>query len=96
MALYKLAKSSYSARETHNASDAVLKTSIRVEVRMDVNRLAYRVVEEATSDSSEKMKRAASRKGGLRGGVARAKAMTPEQRAEIARKANAVRWRDKA
>lgn len=32
------------------------------------------------------------RRGGLKGGKARAAAMTPEQRAEIARKAAAKRW----
>jgi len=32
------------------------------------------------------------RKGGLKGGAARAAKMTPEQRAEIARKAAKARW----
>jgi hypothetical protein len=32
------------------------------------------------------------RKGGLKGGVARAASMSPKQRAEIARKAAKVRW----
>jgi hypothetical protein len=32
------------------------------------------------------------RKGGLKGGVARAAKMTPERRAEIARKAAKARW----
>jgi hypothetical protein len=32
------------------------------------------------------------RKGGLKGGKARAHALTPEQRAEIAKKAAAKRW----
>jgi len=32
------------------------------------------------------------RRGGLKGGVARASALTPEQRAEIAKKAAAARW----
>lgn len=35
------------------------------------------------------------RRGGLRGGVARAKSLTPEQRAEIARLAAAARWKKK-
>jgi hypothetical protein len=33
-----------------------------------------------------------ARRGGLKGGKARAAAMTPERRAEIARKAAAKRW----
>jgi len=33
------------------------------------------------------------RKGGLKGGAARAASMTPEQRAEIAKKAGAARWK---
>ena len=33
-----------------------------------------------------------ARKGGLKGGVARAKALTKKQRKEIAKKAAAARW----
>jgi hypothetical protein len=35
----------------------------------------------------------ANRKGGLKGGKARAESMTPERRAEIAKKAAATRWK---
>jgi hypothetical protein len=35
----------------------------------------------------------ANRKGGLKGGKARAKSMTPERRAEIAKKAATARWK---
>lgn len=35
---------------------------------------------------------ALGRRGGLKGGKARAKALTPEQRSEIAKKAAAARW----
>lgn len=60
---------------------------------MDLNKLAFRVVQEATSeDVSAKAKRASSRKGGLKGGVARAKSITQQRRIEIARKANEARW----
>ena len=38
---------------------------------------------------------ALGRKGGLKGGKARAVKLTPEQRAEIARKAAAARWKKK-
>jgi hypothetical protein len=34
-----------------------------------------------------------ARKGGLKGGAARAKVLTPEQRSEIARLAAAARWK---
>jgi hypothetical protein len=36
------------------------------------------------------------RRGGLKGGKARAASMTPEQRSEIAKKAAAKRWKDRA
>lgn len=35
----------------------------------------------------------ANRKGGLKGGKARAASMTPERRAEIAKKAASARWK---
>jgi hypothetical protein len=35
----------------------------------------------------------ANRKGGLKGGKARAESMTPERRAEIAKKAATARWK---
>lgn len=38
---------------------------------------------------------ALGRRGGLKGGKARAAKLTPEQRAEIARKAAAARWKKK-
>jgi hypothetical protein len=61
---------------------------------MDLNVQAFRLVQEATSDAvSNSAKLASSRKGGLKGGTARAKSISPERRREIARKANAARWR---
>ncbi len=60
---------------------------------MDLNVHAFRIVGAATSgDDAKKAKLAASRKGGLKGGVARARAITAERRVEIARKASAARW----
>ena len=38
-------------------------------------------------------KAAAGRKGGIKGGKARAEKLTPEERAESARKAAAARWK---
>jgi hypothetical protein len=60
---------------------------------MDLNVQAFRLVQEATSEvAPDKAKRAASRKGGLKGGTARAKSITPARRLEIAHKASAARW----
>lgn len=68
----------------------------------DLNQLAKLLTEEATGDSPrieppverEKDPAAVSlgRRGGLKGGAARAKKLTAEQRSEIARKAAATRW----
>jgi hypothetical protein len=46
-------------------------------------------------DKKKRSKAAAElgRRGGLKGGAARARALTPEQRKEISQKANAVRWK---
>ncbi len=69
----------------------------------DPNQLAKLVVDIATGEvddreltPEEQGKDAAAvalgRRGGLRGGKARAQAMTPEQRRESAKKAVAARW----
>lgn len=62
---------------------------------MDLNVRAFRTVQEALSEKSDEVvaKKAASRKGGLTGGPSRAKAISAERRLEIAKKANAARWR---
>lgn len=61
---------------------------------MDLNVRAFRVVQHALGEAaSDSPKQASARKGGLRGGPARAKAISSERRAEIARKASAARWR---
>jgi hypothetical protein len=64
----------------------------------DVNVLAASIVEEATHESeSGKNPHAVAlgRLGGAKGGPARAKKLTPEQRREIARKAAQARWQNK-
>jgi hypothetical protein len=68
----------------------------------DPNQLAKFIVELATGEATEapppvddgKDPAAVSlgRRGGLKGGAARAAVLTPEQRTEIARKAAAKRW----
>jgi hypothetical protein len=65
----------------------------------DENRAAKSVIDQIdqlTSDQPEQVKNPAAvelgRRGGLKGGKARAAAMTPEQRKEVAKKAAEARW----
>ncbi len=60
--------------------------------------LAELIGEEPADKPPAKKDRAAvalGRKGGKRGGPARAKVLTPEERSEIAKKAAAARWGEK-
>lgn len=68
----------------------------------DVNALAASIVDQATSEKPETEETddgkdpnavALGRKGGLKGGPARAKKLTPKQRSEIAKKAARARWK---
>jgi hypothetical protein len=72
----------------------------------DLNQLAKRLVDESTGEAPEAPEAPAQpdepakdpaavelgRRGGLKGGKARAEKLSPEQRSEIARKAAATRW----
>jgi hypothetical protein len=65
----------------------------------DLNQLAASIVADATGetplvedDGKDPAAVALGRKGGLKGGRARAANMTPEQRSEAAKKAAAARW----
>ena len=61
----------------------------------DSNQLAKFVVDVATGEASEDdvpNKAEGQRKGGLKGGPARAEKLTPEERSEIAKKAAKGRW----
>ncbi len=59
----------------------------------DLNQMAYRVVQHATEPQEpETPAQASGRKGGLKGGKARAEKLTPAERSEIARKAAQARW----
>jgi hypothetical protein len=70
---------------------------------LDVSQLAKRILDEATGDEpktqapiQQPKSRAAvalGKKGGKKGGTARAAALTPEQRSEIAKRAAAARWK---
>jgi hypothetical protein len=69
-----------------------------------VNELAKQLVDEATGEAEpydpdagkDPAAVALGRKGGLKGGKARAAKMTPEERAEAARKAAQARWRHRS
>ena len=70
----------------------------------DVNERAFQIVGEATGEidpvDPDKGKDpnavALGRKGGLKGGKARAANMTPEQRSDAARKAAQARWQERS
>jgi len=69
----------------------------------DVNELAKQLVEEGTGDApkydpdegKDPAAVALGRKGGLKGGKARAAKLTPEERSEAARQAALSRWQKK-
>jgi hypothetical protein len=59
----------------------------------DLNQMAYRVVQKATeTQEPEKPAQISGRKGGLKGGKARASKLSARERSEIARKAAQARW----
>jgi hypothetical protein len=70
---------------------------------LDVSQLAKRILDEATGDepkteapatqpAKNKAAVALGKMGGKKGGAARAAKLSPEERANIARKAAATRW----
>lgn len=65
----------------------------------DPSKLAKKIIDLATTDEPEEddgkdpAAVALGRKGGLKGGKARAKKMTAEERSESARKAARARWK---
>lgn len=68
----------------------------------DINKRAKSIVDIATGEESaeqiDPIKAAAAalgRKGGLKGGNARAESLSPKKRSEIAKKAAAARWKNK-
>jgi hypothetical protein len=68
---------------------------------LDANQLAHSIMEQATGEKpiepppKEKNQAAVDlgRLGGKKGGAARAKSLTPEQRSEIAKIAAGARWK---
>ena len=62
----------------------------------DPNRAAFDAVRALTGEDDDDKNPAAvqlGRLGGLKGGKARAKALTPEQRSAVAKKAAEARWK---
>lgn len=61
----------------------------------DANQLAKSIVDIATGGSPDEESSTVirARKGGLKGGAARAKSLSPEERSEIARTAATARWK---
>ena len=61
----------------------------------DLNQMAHRLVQEATEPDEEPATppQVNGRSGGLKGGVARAEKLSPEERSKIAKKAAQARWR---
>jgi hypothetical protein len=59
----------------------------------DLNTTAFRIVRESTEPKApDTPAQSSGRKGGLKGGKARAEKLTPEQRSESARRAAQARW----
>ena len=61
----------------------------------DTNQLAKMIVDLTTGDATEpemSVKAKSGQLGGLKGGKARARALTPTRRKEIAKKAAETRW----
>jgi hypothetical protein len=59
----------------------------------DVIGNAVKIARIATGEDEDKEPLKSASKGGKKGGAARAKTLTPEQRSEIARLAAAARWK---
>lgn len=76
-----------------------MKKPAKPNLREDANQAAHRTLLAAIGEEPESEPEPArdpralnGQKGGLKGGNARAAALTPEQRSEIAKKAAAARW----
>lgn len=71
----------------------------KTEALSGIQRLVREVVtdtSEAPADGKDPAAVALGRKGGLKGGKARAAKLTPEQRSEIAKRAAAARWSNRS
>lgn len=77
----------------------MLLLSMKKKTEIDINQIAARIVEEATTETKAPEKNPAAvalgRLGGLKGGKARAESLTAKKRKEIAQKAAKARWEKK-
>jgi len=68
--------------------------------KQDLNERAFSIVQQLTGETAKidpsAGKKLSARKGGLKGGKARAKVLTKEQRSEIAQVAATARWKKTA
>ena len=68
--------------------------------KQDLNERAFSIVQQLTGEAPKpdptKGKKPSARKGGLKGGKARATALTPKQRQDIAKLAATSRWKKSA
>lgn len=58
----------------------------------DINQIAAAIISKATAEGKDPAAVALGRRGGLKGGNARAQALTAKERSEIALKAAKARW----
>ncbi|MFT3679039.1 MAG: hypothetical protein QM791_02125 [Ferruginibacter sp.] len=68
------------------------------QVAAEVAKISAGIIEDPLQKEIAEMKKAAKffgRQGGLKGGPARAKALSPKKRTAIAKKAAAARWKKK-
>lgn len=68
------------------------KKSEGVALGLDVNELAASIIQRATEEGKNPAAVLLGRMGGLKGGVARANALSKKQRSRIAKKAARARW----
>lgn len=66
--------------------------------RKDLNQTAFDIVQQATGETvvpADTERQINGRKGGMKGGTARANALSEEERSRIAKLAAAARWKQK-
>jgi hypothetical protein len=85
-------RNSLTATGHHNRTSIHLQLAIRDRLRYNRHMTEN---QEASDEELRELARILGRRGGLKGGKARAAKMTPEERSESARKAVNARWAKK-
>ena len=85
-------RNSSTATEHHNRTFIRLQLAVRDRLRYNSHMTEN---QDPTDDELRELARKLGRRGGLKGGPARAAKMTPEERSEAARKAVNARWAKK-